>query len=558
MPSDKKKRFRLAKVLGVLAVLVAAVIAVPFFIDANQFRPELESRLTSALGRQVRVGNLKLSLLSGGVSADDITIADDPRLSGEAFVSAKSLQVGVQLRPLIFSKAVRVTGITLTRPEITLIRTSSGDWNFSSIGGTSEPARAKDAEAKQVSSSRPDISISELKITDGRITIIRGSGKLKPYVYDKVNITARDLSYTSVFPFTLTAGLPGGGNLNLEGKAGPVNSGDVSATPFNATLAITRFDLIASGFVEPDSGLAGLLDFNCSLASDGAQLQGTGRARADRLQLVKTGSAAGRAVALEFALGQNLKNQSGTLRDAKVEIGKAVAHLDGTYDSRGDRDVVKLRLHGENMPVPDLEAILPAAGVTLPSGASLEGGVLNADLSTEGPIDRMVTAGTVELSNTRLTGFDLGSKMKAVASLAGIQPSSVTEIQKFSSALRMTPEGIEVSNLSLIVPALGELSGGGNIGSSNSLDFKMQARLVTSGNVVGSLARLAGLQSSNTLNVPFFIRGTTSDPRFVPDVKGVAGSLLDSAGKKGTSSGETNPAQNLGDVLKGLLGKKKK
>lgn len=252
-------------------------------------------------------------------------------------------------------------------------------------------------------------------------------------------------------------------------------------TPFAATLAITRFDLIASGFVEPDSGLGGLIDFNCALSSDGRQLQGKGQAKADKLQIVKTGSPAGRPVTVEFALSQDLSNQSGTLHDAKVECGGAVAHLAGSYNSRGDTDVVKMRLHGEGMPVQDLEALLPAAGVTLPRGASLQGGTLNADLSTEGPIDKMVTTGTVDLSNTRLAGFDLGSKMAAVASLAGIKPSSATEIEKFSSGMRMTPEGIQVSGLSLIVPALGELSGAGNIGSSNSLDFKMLARLTTWG-----------------------------------------------------------------------------
>ncbi len=558
MPGNKKSKSRLVKVLGILVALAAAVIAVPFFLDANQFRPELESRLTSALGRQVKVGNLRLSLLSGGVSADDITIADEPRLNKGPFVSAKSLRVSVQLRPLIFSRTIRVTGIALDGPEITLIRTASGDWNFSSLGGKSDPGRVRDEGTNPAPSSVPDITISDLKITNGRVTMIRGSGKLKPYVYDKVNITARDLSYTSVFPFTVNAGLPGGGSLNLEGKAGPVNSGDVSATPFDATVAIKRFDLIASGFVEPESGLAGRIDFSCSLASDGKKLQGKGTARADGLQFVKTGSPAGRPVALTFELSQDLRNQSGALHDAKVEIGGAVAHLTGTYDSRGDRDVVKMRLRGENMPVQDLEAILPAAGVTLPRGASLEGGVLNADLSTEGPIDKMVTTGTVELAKTRLAGFDLGSKMMAVASLAGIQPSSVTEIEKFSSGMRMTPEGIQISDLSLIVPALGELSGAGNIGEGNSLDFNMRARLTTSGNVVGGLARLAGLPSGNALNVPFFIRGTTTDPRFVPDVKGVAGSLLDSAGKKTTSSGQPSPSQNLGDILKGLLDKKKK
>ena len=108
---------RILKIIAiVVAVLIVIAIAIPFFIDANTFRPTLESDLTTALGRQVKVGNLSLSLLSGAVSADDISIADDPAFSKSAFVQAKSLKVGVEMMPLIFSKQLNVTELTLNQP----------------------------------------------------------------------------------------------------------------------------------------------------------------------------------------------------------------------------------------------------------------------------------------------------------------------------------------------------------------------------------------------------------------------------------------------------------
>src|SRR5260370_19275537 len=123
------------KILGiVVGVLVVIVIIVPFFIDATSFRPKLESELSGALGRQVKVGNLSLSLLSGSVTADDISIADDPEFSKTAFVLAKSLKVGVELVPLIFSKKLNVTEITLNQQESRLVQSENGEkWNFSSL-----------------------------------------------------------------------------------------------------------------------------------------------------------------------------------------------------------------------------------------------------------------------------------------------------------------------------------------------------------------------------------------------------------------------------------------
>ncbi len=50
---------------AVLVIVVAAFVAIPFFVDANTFRPMLETRLSAGLGRTVKLGNLRLAVLSG-------------------------------------------------------------------------------------------------------------------------------------------------------------------------------------------------------------------------------------------------------------------------------------------------------------------------------------------------------------------------------------------------------------------------------------------------------------------------------------------------------------
>src|SRR5213079_2152298 len=109
-------------------------LSLPFLVNINQFRPMLEYSLSSALGREVSVGNLKLALLSGRVGADDLSIADDPAFSRTPFLRAKSLKVNVEIAPLVFSSKLNVTGLTIDEPEIVLLQSDSGDWNFSSLG----------------------------------------------------------------------------------------------------------------------------------------------------------------------------------------------------------------------------------------------------------------------------------------------------------------------------------------------------------------------------------------------------------------------------------------
>ena len=172
-----------------LLVLLAAIIALPFFLDVNQFKPELQSKLSSALGREVSVGKLKLSLLSGNVAVEEISVADNPSFSRSPFVNAQSLKVGIELKPLIFSKSIRITGITLDHPSITLIRSPSGQWNFSDLGGGSEPKATSSGLSGQSNGfSGEAVSIQQLKITGGRITIVNGRQQSKPSVYNNVDI----------------------------------------------------------------------------------------------------------------------------------------------------------------------------------------------------------------------------------------------------------------------------------------------------------------------------------------------------------------------------------
>ncbi len=109
-------------ILIVLAVLVVLVLVAPFLIPVNQFRPTIEEKASAALGRKADVGNLSLSLFTGSLAADNLSIADDPKYSKSPFLTAKSVKVGVELLPLIMSKDLKITGITIDSPKAQRLR----------------------------------------------------------------------------------------------------------------------------------------------------------------------------------------------------------------------------------------------------------------------------------------------------------------------------------------------------------------------------------------------------------------------------------------------------
>lgn len=542
---------RALQIVGiVIALILVAVIVLPFFVDVNSFRPTLESNLTNALGRQVKVGNLSLSLLSGTVSAEDLSIADDPAFSKTPFVQAKSLKVGVEVMPLIFSKTLHVTELTLDRPEITLLHAASGQWNFSSLGGG---AKASAPSPSSGSSGTNKLTVSKLSVDNGRLSVGKANSSAKPQVYDDVDITVTDFSFTSPFPFKLSAKLPGGGDLKLDGKAGPINADDASLTPVEAQVGVKHLDLGASGFVDPSTGIAGMADFDGKLNSDGKQLHTSGTLTADKLKLAAKGAPAGRQVQVKYALEHDLHTQGGRLTQGDISMGKALAKLAGTYQTRGESAILNMKLDGQGMPVDELEAMLPALGVILPSGSSLKGGTLSTALAITGPVDKLVITGPLKLSDTKLAGFNLASKMSAISALSGSQQGgSDTSIQNLSTDARVAPEGIRTDNVNLTVPALGVVTGSGTISPGGALNYKMSATL--SGGAVTGLTQMAGMGKGGS--IPFFIQGTTSDPKFVPDVQGMVGSQLQNQLK--SKMGGNSQAGSAVDALTGLFGKKKK
>ena len=546
----------------VIVVLVAVAVAIPFFINVNQFRPTVEAQLTTALGRQVKIGDLSLSLLKGQLGASNITIADDPTFSRNPFVQARALDISVEIMPLIFNRAVHVQSLSLEQPQVALIRSANGTWNFSTIGQgagahatpqkTSAPAQKPSGGADTAGgSAMPEIQIQKLEILNGRILL--GSTGHRPQAYDAVNLRAENVSYTSRFPFTLTANMPGGGKMDVKGQAGPVDRSDASRTPFAAQANITRLDLAASGLLEPGAGIAGVVDFKGNLKSDGNRAQTKGTVTASKLCMVKGCHPASQPITVDYASDYDLARQTGVVDNTRIVTGKSAVNLAGTYDLRGASPVLHMKANAPSIPVQDVQALLPAMGVVLPEGASFQSGSGDAHMSVDGPLSNLVTTGNVALSNARLAGFSLGSKLAALSALSGInKAASDTVIQTLSSGVRIAPAGINADNLKLIVAGIGTLTGGGTIASNSAMNFKMLLQGGAGSAVSNVLTRVGVGKNAATRGIPFMIQGTTSRPIIVPDVKGML------AGKLGAGQAQQNPAQGVQQMLGNILGKKKK
>jgi len=551
-----KKHPLISILVAVVVLLLLVVVIVPLFINANTFRSTLETQLSSALGRKVTLGNLSFSIFTGSLVADNVSIADDPAFSPKPFLQAQSLHIGVEVAPLLLHRQLLVTSFVADSPSINLVHNAQGIWNFSNIG-SSAASRTQDTRKE---SALPNFTVGEMKVANGTATVSDLPLTGSPFIYSNLNLSVEQFSFAKAFPFTLTANLPAGGALDVKGNAGPINEKDASETPLGANISLKHFDPVAAGVLPKSQGVSMLADITAQVTSNGQVLNSNGTVHAANLQLVADGSPTPSPVDLKYTIQHNLEARSGEISDLSINTGAVAVHVNGTYQIKGPQTILALRLAAPNLPIDSVEALLPAAGVRLPSGSRLQGGTLTANLNITGPSSSPTISGPIQVDNTRLAGFDLSSKIGGLKPVSGGQGG--TQIQTLRANVTSSSQGTRIDNLYTSVPLLGTATGAGTVSPGGGLNFQVVAKLNTSsgvasqafaglGNVGGGVLGQA-VTTAAADGIPVHITGTTSNPVIQADLSKLlqknAGNIL-----KQQILGNGNTKQNPADVLNKLF-----
>ena len=231
----------------------------------------IDHRTESVCGAasSVDVGPLRFSLLSGSLSAETLTIGDDPAFSVSPFLRANSVTIDVERWPLIAFGSLHITRIRVEHPTVTLIRHSSGQWNYSSLGSSSSASSA--------------FPIAKLEFNDGRMVV---ETTTRTRTYEHVNLAASNVPMPSVWRVIANAVLPGGATFSVMGDIGPMNPVDASLTPIDATIG-ARMPATALESFLPELGIhlpggshlaAGTLVANLNVVGATNRLVATGTA----------------------------------------------------------------------------------------------------------------------------------------------------------------------------------------------------------------------------------------------------------------------------------------
>src|ERR1700722_11232591 len=327
-----------------------------------------------------------------------------------------------------------------------------------------------------------------LQIKNGTLSLT-SSGQATPAVYQQLNAELTNVSPTAASPFKLSAQIPGGGSLTGDGTAGPINQANATATPLNAHVAITHLDLATSGIVAPDAGISGIADIDARALSDGKNLSANISSKIQGLRIAKNGSPSAKPVDVQLSVAQNMQSLAGQIQKGVINIGGAIINVAGTYQTTGATTALNLKVSSDGTSIDALEAFLPSVGVHLPSGSRLQGGTLTTSLNVTGTAANPIISGPLRLNNTNLAGFDLGSKLGPLSSLAGIKSGSGTAIQSLSTNLTINGGNVRTDNVSVVVPSIGSATGAGTISAAGALNYNVILKLT---GVLGAVSGKGG------------------------------------------------------------------
>ena len=506
------------KITGILAgAVVLTLAALPHVVDIDRFRPQLESSLSSTLGREVHVGHMEISLLAGGARVNQISVADDPAYSTKTFLQAKSLGVGVSLLSLIFSRSVHVTSLSLDEPQLTAIQSEAGEWNFASLGAESK-SEGDPAKGGLASVDR-SVVLDRLKISNATIEVVSSPTKGQATTLKNVSVDLKNISVDEEMSFVLSA-RSDAGDMEIKGEAGPLNRAHPEQTPFHADIKGDKADMAQIAALGASSALAGILTFDGTVTSNGVTIHSEGKARADGLRLVGGAQPARQTVSLRYETDYDVAQKIGMIRSGEIGAGKSIAKLSGSYDAPEKRLIVHLKIAGSQLPLDSVEGVLPVLGIVLPGGSRIHGGTVNANLSIDGPLNRVVTSGNAQIANAHLAGFDLGSKMSSLPAMGTAKGSTDLSISKLGTNLRIGPDGTHIIGFNGEFAGIGSITGDGDVSTTNRLQFKMVAHVGGDGAVRFGLNHV-GLKNVPN-EIPFQVIGTTSVPVIIPDVSGIA------------------------------------
>ncbi|WP_170985097.1 AsmA family protein [Roseomonas sp. AR75] len=254
-PAARRRRWPWI-LLAVLVVLpLAGFVALRVFASPESLRPRLVAAVEQATGRNFSVGDVELGLsLRPTVILRDVALANVEGGSRPQMLTADRVEVQAALLPLL-SRRVEIARIELDRPDL-LLETNGegrGNWQFRPAA---PPAATPSTSGAPAAPSQPlAISLDRLDIEEGRVTWRDArSGLTETIAIARLQAAAPNSGATTARGTLRLRDQP----VELVAETAPLSAfGGAAPIPVQATLASQGAEARLRGTIAPDGAWEG-------------------------------------------------------------------------------------------------------------------------------------------------------------------------------------------------------------------------------------------------------------------------------------------------------------
>lgn len=420
----------------VVALLVAVVAALPFLIDANQYRSRIQTELEARTGRAVSLGPMELKIFPLAFRVQNAVIAEDKSfVSSAPFAHIEELYVTAQLMPLLQGK-VQVDSLELRKPRIEMIRNAKGVWNFSSLGNrgatTAPPPQGKATSTPPQPAPSPaeagrSFTLDDLRIIDGQVALTDFQKKQPRAIYDHIDLTVLDYAPNTPVTFELAAHLPGAGKqtLWLKGKGGPMQPSP-AATPFDGKLELEEVSL--SGLQKfLNSQALKDMDFTATGSADVKNANGIiatkGQLKLDNGKV--NGVTIGYPISADFNITADTNTSLYKIEKGDFKLGATPIQLHGMFNANPTPAQIDMVLKANDASISEAARLASAFGVAFNPGMQVAG-KMDADLTAKGSSTSPELNGKLSARQLVISGKDLPQAVQVTGINLALTPYAIT------------------------------------------------------------------------------------------------------------------------------------
>lgn len=147
---------------SVVAIILLAAVIIPFVVDLNDYKPEIEAAVKDKTGHSLTIqGDLNISIFPWlGISTGKMSVSNAPGFTPQNFALIAESDIKVKLMPL-FSRKIEVSTVVLKGLELYLVKNKQGISNWED---REKPEETADKQAPASADKKPAFDINTFTI----------------------------------------------------------------------------------------------------------------------------------------------------------------------------------------------------------------------------------------------------------------------------------------------------------------------------------------------------------------------------------------------------------